>query len=77
MFKTLDGKNFVITDKCVSIKNLYEIANDTFLYLISKINFAALEEFSIVNMSVLNPDLMLLLLDLIALDSKNLKAFVI
>ena len=57
--------------------NLYEISNETILHMISKINFATLEEFSIVNTSFMNPDLLLLLLDLIALESKNLKAFVI
>lgn len=57
--------------------NLYEISNETFLYLITKINFATLEEFSIVNTSFINPDFLLLILDLMALESKNLKAFVV
>lgn len=77
MFKTFDGKSFVITEKCVSIMNLYEISNETFLYMITKVNFATLEELSIINTSFMNPDLLLLLLDLMALDSKNLKFFVI
>ncbi len=77
MFKTFDGKTFTVNDKCVSLMNLYEISNETFLYLITKINFATLEEFSIVNTSFINPDFLLLILDLMALDSKNLKAFVL
>jgi hypothetical protein len=77
MFKTFDGKSFTVSDKCVSLINLYEISTETFLYLITKINFATLEEFSIVNTSFINPDLLLLILDLMALESKNLKAFVV
>ena len=77
MFKSFDGKSFVITDKCVSMINLYEITNETFLYMITKINFATLEELFIVNTPFMNPDLLLLLLDLMVLESKSLKAFVI
>ncbi len=57
--------------------NLHEISNETFLYLITKINFTTLEEFSIINTSLMNPDLLLVILDLMALESKNLKAFVV
>lgn len=77
MFKTFDNKVFSINESSVVLNNLYEITNDTVLYIISKINFPALEEVSIVNTSFPNSDLLLMLMDLIALDSKNLKAFVI
>jgi len=64
MFKSFEGKNFVINPTEVAFNNLYEVSNETVLYAFSKINFTTLEEFSLINTSFSNPDVLFLMLDL-------------